>query len=410
METNYHLTGEYPDWWTGRRFNNPIRMWVGGPTSEHVRDNAQRILFGPAGEEGTGTLPAHRIKAIERSRGIKNAIDYALIGHVSGGISYLNFKSYDQDTDTWSGDTLAAVWFDEEPPLDKYTEGLTRTNTGDNGRPGFVYLTLTPLLGMTKVARRFHPRPEERDAVLVRMGLKDALHYTEENIRDIASTYPAYERKARVEGFPQLGEGAVFPVEKKEYVIEPPQRERWWLHLGGIDFGWDHPCGLVECAWDRENDVVMFLRAWRERQKRTPEVASVMRRWGDWMPWAWPHDGWVHDRQSGLTTKALFEEEGVNMLPDHATFEDGKSGLEAGVLEMNDRIMTGRLKVSSACEPLIEEMEMYHRQGGKIVKLDDDLISAARYALMMRRFGALSGGEVRFPKLVGGPRDYQPFR
>lgn len=410
MESNYHLTGDYPDWWVGRKFVNPIRAWVGGPSSEHVRDNAQRILFGPAGEEGTGTIPAHRIKAIERSKGIKNAIDYALIAHCSGGLSYLNFKSYDQETDAWSGDTLGFVWYDEEPPDDKYTEGITRTNTGDSGRPGFVFMTLTPLLGMTRVAKRFHPRPKETDAALVRMGLKDALHYTPKQIEEIAATYPEHERKARVDGYPQLGEGAVFPFSREQYEIDPPERQRWWLYLGGIDFGWDHPCGLVDCAWDREDDVFYVLREWRQSKSLTSTVASVMRRWGGWLPWSWPHDGWVHDKQSGLTTSTLFEEEGIRMLPMHAQYEDGKAGLEAGLMDWNERLAAGRFKVSKACPLLIEEMETYHRdEKYKVVKLDDDLISATRYAMMMRRFGSPNGGMVRLPKVIGGPKGYQPF-
>ena len=40
---------------------------------------------------------------------------------------------------------------DEECPIDIYTEALTRTNeTG-----GIVYMTCTPLLGMTDVIGRF---------------------------------------------------------------------------------------------------------------------------------------------------------------------------------------------------------------------------------------------------------------
>jgi phage terminase large subunit-like protein len=43
------------------------------------------------------------------------------------------------------------VWFDEEPPEDIYTEGLTRTNVA----MGPVFLTFTPLLGMSEVVKRF---------------------------------------------------------------------------------------------------------------------------------------------------------------------------------------------------------------------------------------------------------------
>jgi phage terminase large subunit-like protein len=409
MEVSFHLTGEYPVWWEGRKFVTPPRVWVGGPNSEHVRDNAQRLLFGTAEEEGTGAVPGHAIAKIERSRGIKNAIDYALVRHRSGGLSYVNFKSYDQETDAWSGDTLSFLWYDEEPPLDKFLEGLTRTNTGDNGRPGMIFLTLTPLLGMTKVARRFHPRPTEDDSAIVRMGLKDAKHYSEEDIKNITATYEPHVRKARVEGIPQLGEGAVFQPPKELWTIDPPERQPWWIHLGGIDFGWDHPCGAVEVAWDRDNDICYALREFRQSQAKTAEIASVLRKWGDTMPWSWPHDGYQHDRQSGQTVKELFNDEGMRMLPIHAQFEDGSMGVEAGILEMNDRLSAGRLKISLQCPLLIEEMETYHRDKGKIVKEADDLVCALRYAIVMRRYASYPGGKTVIPKIIGGAK-YDPFQ
>lgn len=408
MECAYHLTGKYPDWWEGRRFFNPSRAWVGGPNSEHVRDNAQRLLFGTSSQEGTGSIPAVDIVQIERSRGIKNAIDYAMIRHKSGGLSYIKFKSYDQETDVWSGDTLNFIWYDEEPPEDKYTEGITRTNAGDNGKPGMIFLTLTPVLGLTRVARRFHPHPHDKDSAIIRMGLKDAKHFSDEDIESIASTYPDYERKARVEGYPQLGEGAVFPVNPDVYTIDPPGRESWWVYLGGIDFGWDHPCGAVEIGWDRDTDVLYVLREYRQSRARTPDIASALRRWGEWLPWAWPHDGYIHDRQSGSMVAELFREEGMNMMHTHSTYPDGTYGFEASILEMNNRLASGRLKISKTCTGLISEMESYHRENGRVVKLDDDVISACRYAMMMRRNGSLEDGFSKNPTIIG-KTDYQPW-
>ena len=408
-EVGIHLTGKYPDWWEGRRFSYPPRCWAGGPNSEHVRDNIQRLLFGRPDERGTGSVPKEDIVQLESSRGIKNHIDYALIRHVSGGNSYIKFKSYDQDTDAWSGDTLSFIWYDEEPPWDKWSEGLTRTNAGDKGQPGMVFLTLTPLLGLTKVAKLFHPHPKDSDAGLVRMGLRDALHYTAEDIQSIVSTYPEHEARARIEGYPQLGEGAVFPTPKERFVIDPPKRQPWWIYLGGMDFGWDHPFGAVECAWDREGDVFYVLREFRESRLTTIEASGAIRTWGTWLPWSWPHDGWQHDRQSGMTTAQLYEEQGLRMLGMHAQYEDGTAGLEASVLELNDRMKTGRLKISLDCPKLIAEIETYHRDKGKIVKEDDDLIAAMRYALMMRRFGVVLGGRATMPKVIGSTKDWSPF-
>jgi phage terminase large subunit-like protein len=76
-------------------------------------------------------------------------MDTILVKHVSGGTSRIRLKYFEQGRQKWQGETLDWVWFDEEPPEDIYTEGMTRTNaTG-----GIVWTTFTPLLGMSTVAR-----------------------------------------------------------------------------------------------------------------------------------------------------------------------------------------------------------------------------------------------------------------
>ena len=63
----------------------------------------------------------------------------------------------------------------------------------------------------------------------------------------------------------------------------------------------------------------------------------------------------------------------------------GGNGVEAGVLDLLDRMQTGRFKVFDHLNDWFEEFRMYHRKDGKIVKLADDLMSATRYAAMMKR-------------------------
>lgn len=154
FEMAMHLTGKYPDWWPGRRFDEPARYWAGGETRVSTRDSIQKLLVGePEREEewGTGAIPGDDIMDTFRAMGVLNALDSVTVKHVSGGASTLLFKAYEQGRAKWQADTLNAVWFDEEPPLDIYTEGLTRTNaTG-----GMVMLTFTPLKGMSDVVQMF---------------------------------------------------------------------------------------------------------------------------------------------------------------------------------------------------------------------------------------------------------------
>lgn len=69
--------------------------------------------------------------------------------------------------------------------------------------------------------------------------------------------------------------------------------------------------------------------------------------------------------------------------------------MEAGVLEMLERMQTGRWKVFSTCGGWLGEFRLYHRKDGLIVKLKDDLISSSRYAYMMRWFAITKPGPAR---------------
>ncbi|MGB8142428.1 MAG: hypothetical protein WCF52_18375, partial [Pseudolabrys sp.] len=50
---------------------------------------------------------------------------------------------------SFRAETLDYVWLDEEPPIDIYTEALTRTNVGASP----VWLTFTPLQGVSTVVK-----------------------------------------------------------------------------------------------------------------------------------------------------------------------------------------------------------------------------------------------------------------
>ena len=153
-ELAIHLTGRYPDWWKGRVFNKPIRAWASSKTGFVTRDGPQRMLVGEPKEReawGSGLIPGECIERTILKHGIMDALDGMVIKHESGDFSTIGYKSYDQGREPWQAETLDVLWLDEEPPMDVYMEGLTRTNATD----GMVYLTFTPLLGVSEVVRMF---------------------------------------------------------------------------------------------------------------------------------------------------------------------------------------------------------------------------------------------------------------
>jgi phage terminase large subunit-like protein len=214
-ELSGHLTGVHPTWWKGRRWDRPIVAWAAGVTAESTRDNPQRLLLGRPGRWGSGTIPAAAIATVSRASGVRDLVDTLRVRHVSGGESILSFKFYEKGREKWQGETLDLVWFDEEPSLDIYTEGLTRTNaTG-----GMVYLTCTPLLGMTEVVDRFLCEPQQ-DRHVTQMTIDEAEHYTPEQRQRIVASYAPHEREARAKGIPMLGSGRVFPVAEESLMVD----------------------------------------------------------------------------------------------------------------------------------------------------------------------------------------------
>lgn len=384
-EAAFHATGLYPDWWSGRRIKKANKGWVGSPTSEFARDNAQRVLFGEIGELGTGTIPKHLIIGEPtRAHGATGLFDMVRIRHVSGGISIIKFKTYDQGRIKWQGTPVDWIWCDEEPPADIYIEALTRTNATQ----GFIFITFTPLLGMSDTVMRFlsgDDKIRSPDSIVINMTIADAEHYTPEQRATIIASYPAHEREARINGTPMLGSGRVFPIPEEAITIAPFEIPKHWPQIGGLDFGWDHPFAGVKLAWDRDADVIYVVKTYRIKEQTPIIHVAALRAWGQWLPFAWPHDGLQHDKGSGEQLAAQYRNAGLNMLPERATFIDGTNGVEAGVMEMLTRMETARFKVFSTETEYFEEHRLYHREDGKIVKLRDDIISAIRYAIMMLR-------------------------
>lgn len=153
-ELTYHLTGEYPHWWQGRRFDRPVRALAAGDTSQTTRDIIQHKLLGGLWETeefGTGLIPHEALDKPTPARGVANLYEEIPVRHVSGGISRLALRSYDQGRRIFQGVELDCVWLDEEVPQDVYEESLIRTMTTD----GMVWMTFTPLQGLTPLVVDF---------------------------------------------------------------------------------------------------------------------------------------------------------------------------------------------------------------------------------------------------------------
>lgn len=218
------------------------------------------------------------------------------------------------------------------------------------------------------------------------MTIDDAEHYTADERAAIIAAYPEHEREARARGIPVLGSGRIFPIPEEEIACDPIPLPIYWPRLGALDFGYDHPSAAVELAHDTEADIVYVTKAYRASQQSPAMQALALKPWGAWLPWAWPRDGKRETLEgAGIALAKQYREHGLNMMGTHAQFTDGSVSVEAGLMDMLDRMKLGRFKVFRHLNDWFEEYRLYHRADSKVVKLKDDLMSATRYGVTMLR-------------------------
>ena len=404
-EMSFHLRGIYPEWWKGRRYDQPITAWAGGVSNETTRDIVQAELLGSPDDPdafGSGAIPKNYIIKTERKPGVPNAKSVALIRHVSGGNSSLHFKAYEMGQEKWQGRSVDVVWLDEEPGRDIYSQAVTRTLD----RRGMVYMTFTPEAGMTETVAAFMNRIQSGQS-LVNATWDDASekikslkgqkgHLSESVMEQILSAYSPHEREMRRYGRPSIGSGLIFPVDESKIIIDPIEIKEHWPRIAAIDFGWDHPTAIVWCAVDRDEDVFYVYDCHRE-SKASPAVhAQTIRSRPHFIPIAYPHDGNRRDSMGNPGLADQYRNLGCNFLLEHFSNppalgnNKGSNSIEEGLMAMLQSMEAGNFKVFSTLSNWFEEFRMYHRKGGKVVPFRDDLMSATRYAFQSQRF-AVSG-------------------
>lgn len=384
-----HLSGRYPEDWSGFRFSRPIRAWCLGVTAEATRDAAQRLLLGPINAPGTGMIPKDCIAEVRSGRGVADTVDVAIIEHVSGYRSQLGFKSFERGRQKLQGESIDFAWIDEECELDVYSEVLARISA----TKGLMLMTATPLLGLSSVVSRFISE-ESPDRACVTMTLEDAGHFSARERKRIEDAYPEFEREARTKGVPMLGSGRIYPV--AESVIATPAFEipAHWARICGLDFGIQN-FAASWLAWDRDGDVVYVTDTYTSKETSPILDAAAIKAHGAWIPCAWPHDFLSHDKGTGETFAALYRAQGVNMLRERATFEDGSNSVEAGIADILDRMRTGRFKVFDHLGQFFAEFRAYHRKDGRVNKINDHVLDSVRYGVMCLRFARTGANSKR---------------
>lgn len=382
-EMTCHLTGRYPDWWKGRKFKNPINAWAASVNNESTKNILQYELVGDPNDMGTGMIPKECLGKYIKKPGVADALETQYVKHITGGWSRIDFKSYEQGRAAFQGTKKQAIWLDEEPTdYGIYSECLTRTM--DKHNPGIIYCTFTPLYGLSEVVLSFMPdgklpeggvNPQNPYKFVSQVSWEEVPHLNEEQKAQILASYSSYEREARSQGIPSLGAGAIYPFPESMVGVDPVEIQMWWPRVYGLDVGWNRTAGIW-LAKDPDTGIV-YVYSEHYMGREVPAIhASAIKARGDWIPGVIDPASNAASKVDGSKLFDLYEQEGLIL-------EHADNSVEAGLFKVTQMLQSGQLKIFSNLKEFWGEYRVYRRdEKGRVIKKNDHLMDALRYAVM----------------------------
>ncbi|UOF77193.1 large terminase protein [Caudoviricetes sp.] len=384
-EMAMHLTGLYEDWWREedgyKKFDRPVKAWGAGDTNESTKAILQLELFGePQGVKnrtrwvtGEGMIPLHLIEEIKWKSGFKDLIGEAKIRHASGGLSTLEFKAYSQGRKLFQGTAIDVIWFDEEPAQDVYGEAVLRTTTTG----GIVYMTFTPLQGVTETVKAFLPEGhvkeyDDGNKAVVNMTWEDAPHLDEATKAELLEEIPPHMRDARTKGLPSLGSGAIYRVPESDVFIDDFPVPVFWPRAFAMDVGWNWNA----CLWlavDRDNGVGYIYSEAKMSHVEPETFVKAIKARGKWINGVIDPASGGSNQFDGRELKQEYEKMGLTLSP-------ADNAVEAGLFETYKLLVSGRLKIFKSCVQTQSEYRLYQRdKKGKVKKENDHCMDCMRY-------------------------------
>ena len=394
-ETACHLTGIYPDWWEGRKFDHPISAWAAGQTGQTTRDTIQKELLGPPGALGTGMIPKEYILGTVNKQGIGNAIELVKIRHVpTGGVSVLGMKSYDQGIKSFYGTAQHVIWLDEECPDLIYNECLIRTMTTG----GIMYVTFTPLHGITPFIVNFCKNAnflagarqvtvmtdfDEEETLgtsskvsraVVQAGWDHAPWLDEDTKQRLEANTPPHLREARRNGTPSIGSGNVYPIPIEEISVDDFTIPAHWPKWYGLDVGWNRTAAVYLAKNPDDGTIYVFSEHYRGQAE--PEVhAAALKSRGDWIRGCIDPASKGRSQVDGRKLIDVYRKLGLKLV-------EANNAVEGGIQSVWSLLSSGKLKVFKSCVNLLKEYMVYRRDlQGRIVKENDHALDALRYGI-----------------------------
>lgn len=315
--------------------------------------------------------------------------------------SFLEFMSYDQDTDKFAGTSRHFNHYDEEPPEHIFNESNARLVDTN----GSYWITMTPIEGLTWVYDKIYlpgSAVENKSIFVIEVDMKENIHLEQDAMEDYLGGLDKDERLAREHGkFIQIG-GLVFKKFSDEvHVIDSFTRPRVCQFYSSIDDGWNNPTCILWHAVDQLGNVTTFGEHYAKEMtiKEHAQTMKIMEK-----NWRLPVGDIIRagdpamkqtSSQTGVSKVQTYAENGIYLQLEG--MPTGPGSVDIGLDRMQQYLRytetsPPKWHITANCTNLIREMKRLHwatfaarksqytnNPQEKIHKKDDHAPDSARY-------------------------------
>lgn len=225
--------------------------------------------------------------------------------------SYIEFMSYEQETDKFAGTSRHFIHYDEEPPMNVFNECQARLVDTE----GRAWISMTPVEGMTWLYDKIYAAAENAEGktyllegneeigpvwevperphriTVIEVGMNENPHLSAEAREDYLATLDADERAARSKGHFVQTAGKVFKsfqiethVRTEDFDPKWAQRNGWQIYTS-TDHGWNNPTAWLWHAVAPEGDgrVITFAEHYASEmliEDHAAKVKAMEEAWG----------------------------------------------------------------------------------------------------------------------------------
>lgn len=214
---------------------------------------------------------------------------------------------------------------------------------------------------------------------VINLGWEDVPHLTEEDKKEILAGILPYEHDAVIHGRPQLGSGAIYPVPESDITVQPFRIPDNWPRAYGLDVGWKKTAAVFGAYCKKEDCWYLYSEYYRGYAEPSVHADNIKAK-GTWIPGVVDCHSDRRGEAGSTELSILYDRFGLNL----SLAKNGPHTLEPSLLEVYQRLSSGRLKVFANLSNWFSEFRTYRKDmDGRVVKQEDHLMDATRYLVMM---------------------------